>query len=155
MCNLETYLRDFIEGDWCIVPWLVHHAGNLISWFRRDVYGKTPYEKIHGRKFNCKLAAIGESVWALLPDSKDSNKLEGVITDGDLRRLLERENDPMSLIAKDVMTRDPKVIEKNALASEALRIFEIKKINHLIVVDDQSLPIGAIGFHELASAKIL
>ena len=86
---------------------------------------------------------------------KDSSRLEGVITDGDLRRLLERENDPMSLIAKDVMTRNPKVIEKNALASEALRIFEIKKINHLIVVDDQSLPIGVIGFHELASAKIL
>ena len=86
---------------------------------------------------------------------KDSNVLEGVITDGDLRRLLERENDPMSLIAKDVMTRNPKVIEKNALASEALRIFEIKKINHLIVVDEQSLPIGVIGFHELASAKIL
>ncbi|MEL0070563.1 MAG: KpsF/GutQ family sugar-phosphate isomerase [Betaproteobacteria bacterium] len=86
---------------------------------------------------------------------KDSNVLEGVITDGDLRRLLERENDPMSLIAKDVMTRNPKVIEKNALASEALRIFEIKKINHLIVVDDQSLPIGVIGFHELVSAKIL
>ena len=58
------------------MPWLVHHAGNLISWYRRDAFGQTAYQKIHGRKFNRKLAIVGESVWALLPESRGENKLD-------------------------------------------------------------------------------
>ena len=65
-----------IEGNWSVVPWLVHHASNLISWFRKDSYGRTSYEKIHGKKFIRKLANVEESVFALIPESRGADKLD-------------------------------------------------------------------------------
>ena len=62
--------------------------------------------------------------------------LSGIITDGDLRRLLEKTLDIKELVARDVMTKNPKTIREKYLASFALQLMENHNITSVIVVDD-------------------
>jgi arabinose-5-phosphate isomerase len=78
-----------------------------------------------------------------------SGILTGIITDGDLRRLLEKTLDIKSLKARDVMTRNPKVSKENYLASFALQHMENYKITVLIITDDNNKPVGIIHLHDL------
>lgn len=75
--------------------------------------------------------------------------LAGIITDGDLRRLLERTLDIKDLRAKDIMTKNPKVMKENYLASFALQQMENFKITTLIIVNDSNKPIGIVHLHDL------
>ena len=77
--------------------------------------------------------------------------LAGVVTDGDLRRLLEKTMDIKSLKAKDIMTRNPKVMKDHYLASFALQTMENFKITTLIIIDDLSIPAGIIHLHDLVN----
>jgi len=79
----------------------------------------------------------------------DDSTLTGIITDGDLRRLLERTLDIKALKAKDIMTRNPKVTKANYLASFALQQMENFKITSLIIVDDDKKPVGIVHLHDL------
>jgi len=76
-------------------------------------------------------------------------KLAGVITDGDLRRLLEKTMDVKNLVATDIISKNPKVTDKDYLASFALQIMESHKITSLIVADHEKKPIGIIHLHDL------
>lgn len=76
-------------------------------------------------------------------------KLAGIITDGDLRRLLEITLDITGLKAADVMTTKPKVLKGDYLASFALQQMENFKITSLVIVDDQNQPAGIIHLHDL------
>jgi arabinose-5-phosphate isomerase len=75
--------------------------------------------------------------------------LTGIITDGDLRRLLERTLDLKNLTAKEVMTRNPKVMKEDFLASFALQQMENFKITSLIITSQENKPIGIIHLHDL------
>jgi arabinose-5-phosphate isomerase len=75
--------------------------------------------------------------------------LTGVITDGDLRRLLERTLDIKDLFAKDIMTRNPKVMKGDYLASFALQQMENFKITAMIIIDDEKRPAGLVHIHDL------
>lgn len=79
----------------------------------------------------------------------DNGNLVGVITDGDLRRLLEKTMDIKDLLAKDLMTENPKTIEHEYLASFALQQMETYNITSLIVVDKDKKPIGILHLHDL------
>jgi arabinose-5-phosphate isomerase len=81
--------------------------------------------------------------------------LSGVVTDGDLRRLLERERAPMRLKAADVMTRKPKVIASTALAAKAVQIMEQFSITSLVVLDAQRKVIGVVHLHDLLKAGVV
>jgi arabinose-5-phosphate isomerase len=75
--------------------------------------------------------------------------LTGIITDGDLRRLLEKTLEIKNLTAKDIMTRNPKVTKEFYLASFALQQMENFKITSLIIVSDENEPVGIIHLHDL------
>lgn len=75
--------------------------------------------------------------------------LTGVITDGDLRRLLEKTLEIKNLTARDIMTRNPKVTKEFYLASLALQQMENFKITTLIIVNDDNKPIGILHLHDL------
>jgi len=75
--------------------------------------------------------------------------LAGIITDGDLRRLLEKTLNISGLFAKDVMTGKPKVMKEEFLASFALQQMENFKITSLVIVDDQNRPVGIVHLHDL------
>jgi arabinose-5-phosphate isomerase len=79
----------------------------------------------------------------------DRGILTGIVTDGDLRRLLEKTLDIKDLTAKDVMTKKPKVLKESFLASFALQQMENYKITSLIIVDDENKPIGLVHLHDL------
>lgn len=82
------------------------------------------------------------------------DKLLGIITDGDLRRSLEKESDPLSMTAGEVMTRSPRVIIADALAAKALQVMERNKITNLVVVDDGDHVAGVIHMHDILKAGI-
>lgn len=86
----------------------------------------------------------------------EDGELVGVVTDGDLRRAIERHKDVMSKNAVEVMTKDPKVIKKHALATHALKRMEEFSITSLFVIDKEGekRPAGIIHIHDLLKAKI-
>jgi arabinose-5-phosphate isomerase len=75
--------------------------------------------------------------------------LAGVMTDGDLRRLLERNLDARSLRVDDAMTRAPVTIAASELAAAALHILETRKITSLVVVDRDRRVEGVLHIHDL------
>ncbi|MDH5764536.1 MAG: KpsF/GutQ family sugar-phosphate isomerase [Gammaproteobacteria bacterium] len=83
------------------------------------------------------------------------NKLLGIFTDGDLRRTLDKNIDVHSAGISDVMTRNCKTVKQNILAAEALNIMEEKKINAIVVVDDNNRLTGAINMHDLLRAGVV
>lgn len=76
-------------------------------------------------------------------------ELTGIITDGDLRRLLEKTLDIKNLSARDIMTTQPKVLKEHYLASFALQQMENYKITTLIITSDTNKPLGIIHLHDL------
>lgn len=83
-------------------------------------------------------------------------KLLGIITDGDLRRGLERHRDIFRLKAKDLMTRDPKTIAAAKLAAEAVTIMERYSITSLFVLKNGSrTPMGIIHLHDLLKSGLV
>jgi len=84
----------------------------------------------------------------------EQGELAGIITDGDLRRGLEREKNLLSLTVRDVMTRNPRTIEKEALAAQALQVMEQYSITSLFIVAARGLkkPEGIIHLHDLLKA---
>ncbi|MDZ4711264.1 MAG: KpsF/GutQ family sugar-phosphate isomerase [bacterium] len=80
----------------------------------------------------------------------NNDKVSGIITDGDIRRLLEKNLDGLrSIEAKDIMNPHPKIISKDILANAALEFMEKNKIMQLIVGDKNKKPIGIIHMHRL------
>ncbi|MHB1690857.1 MAG: KpsF/GutQ family sugar-phosphate isomerase [Thiomonas sp.] len=85
----------------------------------------------------------------------DAGALLGVITDGDLRRLLERGVDLRQLSAGQAMHPNPRTIGEGALAVEAVQMMEQHRVNQMLVVDAHNQPIGALNMHDLFAAKVV
>jgi arabinose-5-phosphate isomerase len=81
----------------------------------------------------------------------DQDHLVGIITDGDLRRLMERaDGDTLGLTAGEVMTRNPVTVEPRMLAAQALNILEQRKITAVVVVEgDPKRAVGVVQIHDL------
>jgi len=84
----------------------------------------------------------------------DNEKLAGIITDGDLRRMIEKNTDLSTITAKDIMTANPKCIEKDELAVKALQLFQKYNITQLIVTH-QGNYFGILHFHDLLREGII
>ncbi len=86
----------------------------------------------------------------------EGEKLVGLISDGDLRRLLEHHGKELfDLQAADCMTRSPKVVDADTFAIAALDIMEQKKITSLPVVDDSGKLVGVLHLHDLWGTQML
>jgi arabinose-5-phosphate isomerase len=79
----------------------------------------------------------------------------GIFTDGDLRRLIERGVDVLSLTAQDVMHANPRTVGADALAVEAVELMELNSITSVLVSDAQGLLIGALNTNDLMRAKVI
>jgi arabinose-5-phosphate isomerase len=84
-----------------------------------------------------------------------SGKLVGVFTDGDLRRQMALDANLLAKPLKSVMTRNPICIRDNALAVEALKIFNERNIDDLIVVNARKEPVGLVDSQDLPKLKIM
>jgi len=84
----------------------------------------------------------------------NNEKIIGIITDGDLRRMLEKDLYHKGVKAKDIMTLNPKTIDKKSLAVNALDIMRDKNITQLIVTENNSYS-GIIHLHDLVREGII
>jgi len=85
----------------------------------------------------------------------DGTKLVGIFTDGDLRRILDARIDIHQTPISEVMTQRCVTINGHILAAEALAVMENKKVNGLIVVNEEQEPVGAFNMHDLLRAGVL
>ncbi len=85
----------------------------------------------------------------------ENKKIIGIVTDGDLRRMLQKNDDVFSLKAKDIMTVNPKTIYKDELAVNALQIMKKNNITQLLVTDENCEYYGVIHLHDLLKEGIL
>jgi arabinose-5-phosphate isomerase len=114
------------------------------------------------------IAGVGDTVGELLEKTKDvkrhgavmvvdgKGKLAGILTDGDLRRLMTRQGSAApAMKAGDVMTAGCKRIRVDALAAEATAIFHKYRIDELPVVDANDKPVGMIDVQDILTIKVV
>ena len=82
-------------------------------------------------------------------------KVLGIFTDGDLRRLIEREGDVRALSVTAGMTQNPRLISAGALAVDAALIMDTHRLNHMLVCRADGVLSGAVHMHDLMAAKVI
>ncbi len=87
--------------------------------------------------------------------TREDGTLAGIFTDGDLRRMLDRDIDIRKATIDEVMVAQPITIEPGHLAAEALQIMESRKINGLMVCDQDHKPLGAFNMQDLLRAGVV
>jgi arabinose-5-phosphate isomerase len=85
----------------------------------------------------------------------DARRVQGIFTDGDLRRALEKGIELAEVSVEQVMTRNPRTLSPQALAAEAVSLMEAHKISQLLVVDERGTLLGALNMHDLFRAKVI
>lgn len=83
------------------------------------------------------------------------DRLTGIITDGDIRRLVEKTKDIWNLTAKDIMSKYPKKVKIGTMAADALKLMTNFSIMQVIIVDDENRPRGIVHIHDILEAGIL
>ncbi len=152
VCLLE--LRDFSSEDFA----KYHPGGSL---------GKQLYLKVEDVISNNQLPLVSPATALkdviLEISSKrlgatavvdENNNLLGIVTDGDLRRMLQKESNIGSIKAADIMTRTPKTIDKSEFAAKALQVMQENNISQLVVNDGQRV-VGFIHLHDLLKEGIV
>jgi arabinose-5-phosphate isomerase len=84
----------------------------------------------------------------------ENEKIVGIITDGDLRRMLTKTTDINHFTAKDIMGKNPKTVQENAMAIEALEKLESNSITQILVVDAKENYVGVVHLHDLIKEGI-
>ena len=84
----------------------------------------------------------------------DNDELKGIITDGDLRRMIEKEEDFSTLRARDIMTKDPIIMNTEDLAYNGLRLMEQNNISQLIILDNDSY-VGIVHIHDIIKLGVV
>ncbi len=83
-----------------------------------------------------------------------TGKLRGIITDGDIRRTLQKFENVADIKAKDIMNTSPKLINENMLGETALELMEKYTITQLIITDKKKKPTGVVHMHDLVKAGL-
>jgi len=84
----------------------------------------------------------------------DHERIVGVITDGDIRRMLEKNQDIHNFKASDIMSENPKRIEINEMAVNAIEVMQNYGISQILVVDNHKY-LGVLHFHDLLKEGII
>jgi arabinose-5-phosphate isomerase len=119
------------------------HEGDRIPIVAPDVKMRDALMEMTGKRMGCTIVVNG------------AGALEGIFTDGDLRRLSQDREDFLNLPIGDVMGRKPHTIEQTTLASAALARMEEHAITQLVVVDSEHRPVGVLHLHDLLRAGIV
>ena len=101
------------------------------------------------------LLVMTEKGFGMTTVVSDENTLLGVFTDGDLRRIVDAKVDINSATMADVMSANPKTINGEILAAQALKIMEDSSITALIVEDENNHPIGVLHMHDILRAGVV
>ena len=119
------------------------HKGETIPIVKEDTPLKDVIYEISSKKMGVTAVVDGKRV------------LKGIVTDGDLRRLLEKRRDIFEIKASEIMSKNPKTIDKDELAAKALQIMEQYSITSLLIVDGKNSPTGIVHLHDLLKAGVV
>lgn len=100
------------------------------------------------------LVEVGSKKMGMAVVVDENRRMQGILTDGDIRRALTRFADPRSIQLTDVITRAPKLVQPDDLAVTALRLMEENKITVLVSCDEAGHPIGAVHMHDILKTGI-
>ena len=148
--------RGFRHDDFAAL----HPAGRLGKKLLRAEHVMHSGEKMPGVTENTSMADVFHEMSAkglgmttvLTPD----RRLAGIITDGDLRRLMEKHRGAtLEMTAGQCMTRSPQTIAPHVLASEALNLMEKRKITSIVVVNNAGAALGVVHLHDLWGLELI
>tara|TARA_B100000927_G_scaffold291084_1_gene291853 strand:+ start:1256 stop:2221 length:966 start_codon:yes stop_codon:yes gene_type:complete len=146
-------LKNFSKNDFA----RFHPGGSLgkrLNLFLNDILEKDNIPKVDEMsKINDVIIEISHKRLGATAVMKN-NKLSGIITDGDLRRMLEKYDDFSLLKAKDIMTSSPITISSNRLAYDALQVMEDNNINQIILLKEDTY-IGIVHIHEILRLGVI
>lgn len=100
------------------------------------------------------IVAMSKKGLSIVTEIED-NKINGILTDGDLRRLLENNADIYSLMFDEVMTKKPVIINENAMAVDALKTLRDRRFSSMPVVSEDGLYVGIVTLHSIIKAGIV
>ncbi len=147
------YIKGFTPGDFSNF----HPSGNLGKKLNLKVGDLIDINRTPSVSKESKIDEIISEISSKMYGATavmSNNKVVGVITDGDLRRVLEKKVDIYNLNAFDIMNNNPKIIGVNSRAIDSLNIMEKNKISQLIVIDDSEKYVGVIHFLDLIKEGI-
>lgn len=98
------------------------------------------------------ISAKGLGMTVIINESKE---LQGIFTDGDLRRIISKEAQFLDIPVKEVMTRQCTTVPEKMLAAQAVKLMEAKKINALVVTNSKNKLVGVFNMHDVLNAKII
>ncbi len=120
------------------------HSGDALPQVAPDTSMPATFHEMSAKK-------LGMTT-VMTPDGK----LAGILTDGDLRRLMEKHGGAtLSMTAGDCMVRTPQTLGPKVLASEALNLMEKKKITSVVVVDESGKVLGVVHLHDLWTLELM
>lgn len=145
-------LRGFTENDFA----MLHPGGSLgkrLSLRVSEIMKKEEQVPVVHERASLKdsILEITSKRLGVTAVVDDNGLLQGIITDGDLRRLMEKTMDFSNLTAAEIMTKNPKKIGPQQLASQALQLMENYKITSLVVADSDNKPVGIVHLHDLVN----
>lgn len=148
--------RGFTEADFV----LLHPAGSLgrrLFWRVQDLMHAGEQLPIiaQGTLMRDALTEISRKQLGMTAVVDEAGILTGIITDGDLRRVLQEGIDLLQRQVRECMTPHPKTIDKEALAAKALEVMERYAITSLLIVDPKGKPEGVIHLHDLLRAGVV
>ena len=148
--------RGFTEQDFA----LLHPAGSLgrrLLWRVQDLMhvGEQLPVVSQGALMGEAVAEISRKKFGMAAVVDGAGRLIGIITDGDLRRALQKGVDLLQRQVKECMTPHPKTIDKEALAAKALEMMERHAITALLVPDAEGRPVGVVHLHDLLKAGVV
>lgn len=151
VCLLE--MRDFSSDDFA----KYHPGGTLGKKLFLTVKDLSTYNEKPNVKLNSSIkeviVEISEKRLGVTAVTK-GGKIQGIITDGDLRRMLANTDDFSKLCAEDIMTKNPKSIDSDAMAVDAMQLMEEHEISQLLVTQN-GVYAGVIHLHDLVKEGIL
>lgn len=152
ICLLES--RGFTSNDFA----LYHPGGSLGKQLYlkvSDIYPNNALPKVIGdTSIKETILEISRNRLGAAAVVDNTDKLLGIVTDGDLRRMMENFDDISSLTAKDVMSKSPKTVEAEEFAIKALNIMQNNNIAQLIVIQDEKV-VGFVHLHDLLKEGIV
>ena len=120
-----------------------HHTNSEIPLVKSDASMKEMILEMTSKRLGCVVT------------TKDDGKLSGIFTDGDLRRIAENSENFYNLKASDVMIKNPKAVDAEALLDAALQLLEKHSITQLPTVDKNGKLLGIIHLHDILRSKLV
>ena len=145
--NAQDFLRSHPGGR--LGRKLLIHVSEVM----RD-FANTP-KVFEGSSFQEALAEMSRHKMGLVVIVNANNQVLGILTDGDLRRLLEKGEDTKTIRLVQIVTANPRTIPPDLIAEEVIEMMEHHRINHLIVADANKTLLGALNLHDLFAAKVI